>query len=213
VQGVTRAMEAQVLRKWAALVSMKQADQRTAGLSHLIGAKALVSSSRAVANCLFALEGRRLSLGRSGPLPRPARHVLRDSCAQSGRGASIDSQLHGYLCDRSIEWLGRLDHAIVQIVRSNSGRIFLPSPLSSRKSTSIPGVKRWWGQFTRVFADAFCGRCFDYMNKCLADIKNCVMNLESMRVPGRADTQMMPVIASWSLRNSGSVRRCWAHDG
>jgi len=51
------------------------------------------------------------------------------------------------------------------------------------------------------------------MNKCLADIKNCVMNLGSMRVPGRADTQMMPVIVSWALRNSGSIRRCWAHDG
>jgi len=134
-------MEAQVLRKWAALVSMKRVDQLIGCLSHLIGAKALVRSSRAIANCLFALEGRRLSLGWSGPLPRPARHVLRDSCAQSGRGASIDSQLHGYLCDGSIEWLGRLDYVIVQIVRSNSGRIFLPPPLSSRKSTSFLGVK------------------------------------------------------------------------
>jgi len=66
---------------------MKQADQRIAGLSHLIGVKTVARYSYTSSDCLFALVGRRLSLGLSGPLPLTGRHALRDSCAQSDRGA------------------------------------------------------------------------------------------------------------------------------
>jgi len=67
--------------------SMKQADQRITGPSHLIGVKAVARYSYTSSDCLFALVGRRLSLGLSGSLPLAARHALRASCIQLDRGA------------------------------------------------------------------------------------------------------------------------------